>query len=120
MSTLYDIITVLPFSVLAVILFGGYAGIPEESSIWGVLICLATALFIILIRNMKRKNRLRIIGIISVFIIGLILAAGEDNRQFFLKEYLWVLWTICISAAVTAAGFLMNRNIWVRRGSTTT
>ncbi len=117
MSTLYDIITVLPFSVLAVILFGGYAGIPEESSIWGGLICLAAALFIILVRNMKRKNRLRIIGIISVFIIGLILAAGEDNRQFFLKEYLWVLWTICISAAVTAAGFFMNRNIWVRRAA---
>ena len=117
MSTLYDIITVLPFSVLAVILFGGYTGMPEEISIWGALICLAVSLWIILLRNMKRKNRLRSLGIVSVFFIGLLLAAGEENRQFFLKEYLWVIWIICISAAVTAAGFLLDRNIWVRRAA---
>ncbi|MBQ9384085.1 MAG: hypothetical protein IJT87_07595 [Ruminiclostridium sp.] len=114
MSTLYDIIDILPIPLLSVILFGKYAGMPE-GSIAGFLISLIFSLWIIILRNMTRKNRLRVIGAVSVFLAGLLLAVGEENRLNFLEEYLWAIWVICISAAALAVGVLMSRNIRIRR-----
>ena len=114
MSVLYDIINILPFSLLAVILFGSYTGMPEGSAA-GFVICLALSLLIISLRGMKRQNRLRGIGIAAVFVIVLTIAAGEENRQLFIKEYLWVLHIIFLSAAALIAGILAARNIWIRR-----
>ncbi|MBO6302523.1 MAG: hypothetical protein J6N15_08815, partial [Ruminiclostridium sp.] len=114
MSILYDIINILPFSLLAVIIFGSYTGMPENSAA-GFIICLVVSLLIISLRGMKRKNRFRGICIAAVFIIVLTIAAGEENRQLFLKEYLWVLHIIFLSAAALAVGILATRNIWIRR-----
>ena len=116
MSVLYDIINILPFSLLAVILFGSYTGMPEGSAA-GFVICLALSLLIIFLRGMKRKNRLRGIGIAAVFVIVLTIAAGEENRELFIKEYLWVLNIIFLSAAALIAGILAARNIWIRRAA---
>lgn len=114
MSILYDIIIILPFSLLTVILFGSYAGMPEDSAA-GFVICLALSLLIIFLCGMKRKNRLRSICTAAVFIIVLAIAAGEENRQLFIEEYLWVLHIIFLSSAALIAGILAARNIWVRR-----
>ena len=114
MSILYDIIIILPFSLLTVILFGSCAGMPEDSAA-GFVICLALSLLIIFLRGMKRKNRLRGICTAAVFIIVLAIAAGEENRQLFIEEYLWVLHIIFLSSAALIAGILAARNIWVRR-----
>ncbi|MBP3856139.1 MAG: transglutaminase domain-containing protein [Ruminiclostridium sp.] len=116
MSILYDIINILPFSLLAAMLFGSYTGMPEDSAA-GFIICLALSLLIISLRGMKRKNRLRGICIAAVFIIVLTIAAGEENRQLFLKEYLWVLHIIFLSAAALITGILALRNIWIRRAA---
>lgn len=116
MSVLYDIINILPFSLLAVILFGSYTGMPEGSPA-GFVICLALSLLVITLRGMKQKNRLRGIGIAAVFVIVLTIAAGEENRQLFIKEYLWVLHIIFLSAAALITGILAARNIWIRRAA---
>ena len=116
MSTLYEIINILPFSLLSLILFGSYADIPERS-IFAYLLCPAFTAWVIVLRNMKTKNRLRSIGIVSFFIVGLILAAGEEHRELFMTEYLWVIWVLCYAAAALAAGMLMNRSIWIRRAA---
>ena len=120
MSVLYDIINILPFSLLAVILFGACTGMPEGSAAGGFAICLALSLLIISLRGMKRKNRLRGIGIAAVFVIVLTIAAGEENRQLFIKEYLWVLHIVFLSAAALIAGILAARNIWIRRAAVCT
>ena len=114
MSILYDIINILPFSLLTVILFGSYTGMPENSAA-GFIICLALSLLIIFLRGMKRKNRFRGICTAAVFIIVLAIAAGEENRQLFIKEYLWILHIIFLSAAALIAGIIAARNIWIRR-----
>lgn len=114
MSTLYDIINILPVSLLSVILFGSCTGMPEDS-IFGFLICLIFSLWVIFLLNMKKKNRLRSIGIVAVFFVGLIIAAGEENRQIFIEDHLWVIHILCISACALTAGIIMSRNIWIRR-----
>ena len=81
MTALYDIIVILPFSLLTVMLLGGYTGMPAESII-GMVICLISSLWIIMLRHMKKQDRLRGIGVVCVFLAGLIIAAGEENRRF--------------------------------------
>ena len=76
MKILYDILIILPFSLLATVLFGSYAGMPEDSAA-GFVICLALSLTVISLRGMKRKNRFRGICAAAVFIIVLMIAAGE-------------------------------------------
>ncbi len=114
MSTLYDIINILPVSMLSVILFGVCVGMPEKS-ILGFALCLAFSVWMIILRNMKRKNRLRSTGIVAVFVIGLLIAAGDENRQLFIKDYLWVVWVLCISVAAITVGIFMSRNILIKR-----
>ncbi|MBR5091427.1 MAG: hypothetical protein IK093_18540 [Ruminiclostridium sp.] len=116
MSTLYDLITVLPVSVLAMILFGGKTGMPEES-LPGYAVCMILSLVVVILINMKRKNRIRGIGIVAVFLVGLCIAVGEENRQRFLNEYFWVLHIVCLTAVSLAAGILMRRNVWVGRAA---
>ena len=81
MNTLYDIITILPLSLLSVMLFGEYAKIPEHS-FFGYIFCLIFTLFLILLRNMKRKERLFSIGIAVFFLAGLVFA-GRHVLDFF-------------------------------------
>ncbi len=114
MSTLYEIINILPFSLITVMLAGAYAGMPEESAA-GYVICLAVSVWILLLRGMNGKNRLRSTGVVSVFIIGLILVAGEENRQLFAENYMWTVRIAGISAAAVAVGILMNRYILIKR-----
>ena len=116
MNRIYDIITILPLSLLSVMLSGQYAGIPEHS-FSGSCFCLIFTLFLILLRNMKRKERLLSIGIAAFFLAGLFLAAGAESRQLFLTDYFWIIRIAGISAAAFLAGILMNRNIWIRRAA---
>lgn len=116
MNTLYDIITILPFSLLALMLFGEYAGISEQN-IFRYILCLVFTLFLILLRHMKRKERICSIGIAAFFLGGLFLAAGTEYRRLFLTEYIWVIRIAGISLAAMFVGILMNRNIWIRRAA---
>ncbi len=116
MKILYDILIILPFSLLATVLFGSYAGMPEDSAA-GFVICLALSLPVISLRGMKRKNRFRGICAAAVFIIVLMIAAGEKNRLLFLKEYPWVPHIIFLSAAALIVGIAASRNIWIRRAA---
>lgn len=117
MTTLYDIINILPLPLLAVILSGGYAGLPE-GDVFGYILCAVFSLWIIFLLNMKRKNRLRCLGIAAVFVIGLLITAGEENRQLFLREYPWVIHILCLSAAALLVGILAARSIWAKRAVT--
>ncbi|MBQ5418051.1 MAG: hypothetical protein IIU25_03455, partial [Oscillospiraceae bacterium] len=72
MTALYDIIVILPFSLLTVMLLGGYAGMPAGSII-GIVLCLISSLWIIMLRHMKKQDRLRSIGVVCVFLAGLII-----------------------------------------------
>ena len=111
---LYDMVTILPLSLLLTMLFGGYAGVPD-TSIWGCIISLCFTAGCILLRHISHKNRMRSLGIISVFLIGLCLAASEEARIRFLTEYLWVIWLGCFAVGALLTGILMDRNIWIRR-----
>ena len=116
MSTLYDIINILPCSLLTVMLFGRYAGIPE-GSLLSYALCLIFSSGMILLRNTKKQNRLRSIGIVSVFIAGLLLAAGKEYRHLFITEYFWIIRLLGLSAAAFAVGIVMDKNIWIRRAA---
>ena len=114
MTAIYDILQVLPLSLLMMLLFGGYAGIPEKNSFGYALCVLLTASFVLL-RHMKRKNRLRVISLITVFLFGLHLAAGEEYRMLLIDEYFWIIWVVCISIAALLTGMLTDRSIWFKR-----
>lgn len=116
MRKFYDIINVLPFSLLILILFGAYADVPE-GSVPGFIICLFFTVWIVLLRNMKKRDRLRSIGIVSVFVVGLVLAAGEKYRQIFMNEYLWIIWILCFSVTALIIGVISEKNIWFGRGA---
>ena len=113
MKILYDIITILPLSLLTVVLFGGAAGVPESAS--GYALCLGCSAWLVLLRNMKFRNRLRSIGIVTVFLAGFRLAAGEVFRQQLMESYFWVFWIIGFSAAAFLVGILSDRSLWMRR-----
>ena len=96
------------------IIFGGYAGIPEKS-VFALAFCLVFTVWIVMLLNMTQKKRLRSIGIAAFFTVGLILAAGEEYRLVFVEEYFWAIWIICFSFGALIAGILMNRSIWIKR-----
>ncbi|MBR6101485.1 MAG: transglutaminase domain-containing protein [Ruminococcus sp.] len=116
MSTLFDAVNILPLSLLSMLIFGSYAGIPQRS-LPAFMICTAFTLWLIALRNMKLKNRLRSTGIVAVFTVGLLLAAGEEHRQVFFEKHFWVIWLICFCIGATAAGLIMYKNIWLRRAA---
>ncbi|MBR3629881.1 MAG: hypothetical protein IKN55_05345, partial [Oscillospiraceae bacterium] len=105
MNLLYDLITILPYSLLLLLFCGGYAGIPEDGILPYVLTLLLPAGLTVL-RHMKPRNRLRSIGITAAFLAGLLLAAGEENRLLLIETYFWTLWIMCFSAAAVLAGIL--------------
>lgn len=114
MSTLYDILTVLPFSLLALLLFGEYAGIPETG--WpGIVLCTVFTAACVILRNLKPKQRLLTAGITAAALLGLLLAVGEKARERFAEEYLWILWIAGFSAAALLLGMLMQKYVWCRR-----
>lgn len=115
MNTLYDIIRILPLSLLSVLLCGTYAGIPADSPS-AFILCTVFTLFLIALRNMQNRHRLRSIGLVTVFLAALIFAAGKENRQLFIRTYFWVIWLACYAAAAVTAGILMQHSRWARRG----
>ena len=114
MNILYDIIHILPLSVLLVSFFGRFTGMPESDFI-GYIVCLALPVWIIILRHISKKNRLRSIGIVAVFLIVLVIIAGEEGRRVILTEYAWLGWIILISVFSVAAGIFTEKNIWVKR-----
>ncbi|MBR6045139.1 MAG: hypothetical protein IKP47_05845 [Ruminococcus sp.] len=116
MSTLYDIVNIMPLSLLLMMIFGSDAGIPVRS-FPAVMICVGFTALLIALRNMKLKNRLRGTGIAAVFAAGLLIAAGEEHRQVFFDKHLWVIWVICFCFGAMAAGLIMYKSIWLRRAA---
>lgn len=114
MNILYDIIHILPLSVLLVNFFGRFTGMPENNIV-GYIVCLALPLWIIILRHISKKNRLRSIGIVAVFLIVLVIIAGDEGRRTLITEYSWLGWIVLISAFAVAAGILAEKNIWVKR-----
>ena len=115
MNALYDMINILPLSLLMIMLFGSYADIPQNGITY--LICTVSTVFMTALRHMGTKNRLRSTGIVSVFLIGLCIAADEEYKQIFIDEHFWIVWVVCFSAAAFAAGMILDRNIWARRAA---
>lgn len=116
MPALYDIINILPLSLLSVMLLGGYAGIPEKSAA-AVIFCLLFTVWLTALKNMKLKNRLRNVGLVLVFILGLWLAVGEESRDIFFEKHLWVAWVFGFSAGAVVIGLILYRSIWLRRAA---
>lgn len=114
MNILYDIIHIIPLSVLLVNFFGRFTGMPESDFI-GYIVCLALPLWIIILRHISKKNRLRSIGIVAVLLIVLVIIAGEDGRRALISEYAWLGWIVLMSVFAVAAGIFTEKNIWVKR-----
>lgn len=115
-NLMYDVVNILPLSLLSILIFGSYADIPQTGRL-SFFICTAFTVWILALRNMKKKNRLRSIGIVAVFAVGLFIAVGEESRLTFFGEYFWVIWVLCFCAGATAAGLIMYRSIWLRRAA---
>jgi len=114
MKKYYDIINTLPLSLLLLLLAGGYAGIPS-GSITAFVLCVVFTVWTALLRNMKRKERLRSAGIVAVFLAGLYIAAGERYRELFRERYFWIVWLFFLCAAALAAALVMDRSIRLKR-----
>ncbi len=115
MNALYDIIYIIPLSILMVVFCGTFAGMPE-GTVLGYVVSAGICIWAVLLRYMKKKNRIRSIGIIAVFLITLFIVSGETQRQLFIAEYSWLGWMVCYSVVVIIVGLLMGRYIWIRRG----
>lgn len=114
MSVLYDICNILPLPLVMLMLFGSYIGIPADNVIvYGE--CLAVSVWMLLLKSADKKAGLRSIGVVAVFVSGLALMAGEENRRLFIEGYSWVLITAGVSAAAVLAGIVMMKDIWLRR-----
>ncbi|MCR4643986.1 MAG: hypothetical protein K5695_01075, partial [Oscillospiraceae bacterium] len=112
MNIVYDILRILPLSLLFLMLFGGESGIPQDSLLpYGISVIVT--LLLILLRHSRRK--LLASGITVCFLGGVWLAAGEDYREAFIEEYFWVLWILCFSAGAWLVGLLADRSIWLKR-----
>ena len=114
MNILYDIIHILPLSVLLVNFFGRFTGMPESNFI-GYIVCLALPLWIIILRHISKKNRLRCIGIVAVFLIVTLIIAGNEGRRAVLSEFAWLGWILLFSITAVAAGVFTSKNIWAKR-----
>lgn len=114
MNIFYDIINIMPLSLLMTMFCSKYTGMPQDSII-GYAVNICVCLLIIILRNISKKNRFRLIGVITAFAAGLLLAAGETFRQLLITDYGWLGWNTCISAAAAAAGILTENNVWTRR-----
>ncbi len=113
MKILYDIINIIPLSILMTMFFSRYTGMPEDSII-GYSASLIICLLIIILRHLDKKNRIRVIGVTAAFVVGLLIAAGSPFRQLIITEYRWLGWNFCISAVAVVTGIL-TENIWIRR-----
>lgn len=114
MNALYDIIYIIPLSILMVIFFGTFTGMPE-GAVLGYIVSVGICIGAVSLQYMKKKNRIRSIGIITAFLIALFLVAGETQRQLFIAEYSWLGWMVCYSAAAIIVGLFMERYLWIRR-----
>lgn len=114
MNALYDIIYIIPLSILMVIFFGTFTGMPE-GAVLGYIVSVGICIGAVSLQYMKKKNRIRSIGIIAVFLITLFIVSGETQRQLFIAEYSWLGWMVCYSVVVIIVGLLMGRYIWIRR-----
>ena len=115
MKILYDMITILPFSLLLVMQLGSVAGIPEGIGAYAV--CLGFSAWLVILRGLKPKHRLGCIGIATVLLAGLRLAAGDAFQQYLIEEHFWILTVIGFSLAAFLTGILSDRSIWVRRAA---
>lgn len=116
MNTVYDILTILPASLLLMLIFGEDAGVPAHS-IPAYVLCAAVSVFCIVLYNMKRKTRLCCLGIVTAFAGGLYLAAGKENRQLFLTAYFWVIPVCGFAVLALIVGILSDHNVWLRRAA---
>ncbi|MBP1548416.1 MAG: hypothetical protein J6A05_00275 [Oscillospiraceae bacterium] len=114
MKILYDIINIIPLSMLMIMFFSRYTGMPQDSII-GYTVNLCVCLLIIILRHINKKNRFRLIGVAAAFAVGLFIAAGESFRQLIITEYGWLGWNICISVASVIVGILTENTTWARR-----
>lgn len=114
MKILYDIINVMPLSLLMVMFFSRYTGMPQDNII-GYAVNLFVCLLIIVLRHISRKNRIRLLGVTAAFVVGLFIAAGEPFRQLVITEYSWLGWNVCITVASVAIGILTENIPWARR-----
>lgn len=114
MKILYDIINVMPLSLLMVMFFSRYTGMPQDNII-GYAVNLFVCLLIIVLRHISRKNRIRLLGVTAAFAVGMFIAAGEPFRQLVITEYSWLGWNVCITVASVVIGILTENISWARR-----
>ncbi len=114
MKILYDIINIMPLSLLMVMFFSRYTGMPQDNII-GYAVNLFVCLLIIVLRHISRKNRIRLLGVTAAFAVGLFIAAGEPFRQLVITEYSWLGWNVCITVASVVIGILTENIPWARR-----
>lgn len=113
-NILYDIINIMPLAMLTVIFFGKYTGMPENS-ISGYIISAVVSLAMIILRNMKSRNRLRFIGIATVFSVVTALLLKEEQREFIINGYYWIIPLVCLLSLSLITGIFSERTIWVKR-----
>lgn len=114
MNILFDIINIIPLSVLAVIAADSLTDM-TLGNIPGHSVNIFTCIMLIIFRHMNRKNKLRLTGITAAFCIGIAISADETDKQLFLSEYGHLGIIILISAAAFGAGMLIGNNLWARR-----
>jgi len=114
MKILYDIINIMPLSLLMIMFFSRYTGMPQDNII-GYTVNLLVCLLIIVLRHISKKNRIRLLGVVAAFAVGVFIAASEPFRQLIITEYGWLGWNTCISVSSVVVGILTENTTWARR-----
>ena len=107
-KVLYDIIYIVPISLLLIIIGGTYVCMPENNVI-GCIFGSAFSIWIIMTRHAKEKKRWCSIGIVFVFFVGFLLVIGATNRRLLINEYGWLVWVVWFSIFAIAIGLFMEK-----------
>lgn len=113
MNFLYDLIYMIPVSLLSVLLGGTYVGIPKNS-ILACIICVACSTWVVMLRHSNQKKRLRRIGIVFVFFAGLMVVLGDANRHLLIEKYGFTGWAFLFALFSIVFGLILEKCRWIR------
>lgn len=109
----YDMIYMMPMSLLATLLLGSFFGMPQ-SSVLGSMISVLFTTWIIWMRHAGKKERYLIFGVLVVFFVCFLWIIGGEKRAYLWSEYRWLLWILGLSLLAMMIGFFAKKIIWVR------
>lgn len=108
-EVLYDIIYIVPLSLVPVIMTGGYfvKRLPEAAVFAAGV---AVSVFCVMIWHLKARGKILLGGIAAAFLTGTVIIAEKET----ISEHTGLLWIALVVVACFVIGKAANRYIWFK------